>query len=135
MLVGTTISGGNLSVDGNKITKVAQGTDGTDAVNVDQLNAVAAKERHVKPGNYAVDGNGTVTLNYVDGNNADVADTAVISGIAKDDLSNITNAGKKVITGLGSKVEAGDNVTVTDTTDATTGQKNLHSKCKLNKSN
>ena len=120
---GTTISGGNLSVDGNKITKVAQGTDGTDAVNVDQLNAVAAKERHVKPGNYAVDGNGTVTLNYVDGNNADVADTAVISGIAKDDLSNITNAGKKVITGLGSKVEAGDNVTVTDTTDGTTGQK------------
>ncbi|MDU5866789.1 MAG: ESPR-type extended signal peptide-containing protein, partial [Veillonella sp.] len=120
---GTTISGGNLSVDGNKITKVAQGTDGTDAVNVDQLNAVAAKERHVKPGNYSVDGNGTVTLNYVDGNNADVADTAVISGIAKDDLSNITNAGKKVITGLGSKVEAGDNVTVTDTTDATTGQK------------
>ena len=120
---GTTISGGNLSVDGNKITKVAQGTDGTDAVNVDQLNAVAAKERHVKPGNYAVDGNGTVTLNYVDGNNADVADTAVISGIAKDDLSNITNAGKKVITGLGSKVEAGDNVTVTDTTDAITGQK------------
>ena len=120
---GTTISGGNLSVDGNKITKVAQGTDGTDAVNVDQLNAVAAKERHVKPGNYAVDGNGTVTLNYVDGNNADVTDTAVISGIAKDDLSNITNAGKKVITGLGSKVEAGDNVTVTNTTDATTGQK------------
>ena len=120
---GTTISGGNLSVDGNKITKVAQGTDGTDAVNVDQLNAVAAKERHVKPGNYSVDGNGTVTLNYVDGNNADVADTAVISGIAKDDLSNITNAGKKVITGLGSKVEAGDNVTVTDTTDGTTGQK------------
>ena len=120
---GTTISGGNLSVDGNKITKVAQGTDGTDAVNVDQLNAVAAKERHVKPGNYSVDGSGTVTLNYVDGNNADVADTAVISGIAKDDLSNITNAGKKVITGLGSKVEAGDNVTVTDTTDATTGQK------------
>ncbi len=41
---GTTISGGNLSVDGNKITKVAQGTDGTDAVNVDQLNAVAAKK-------------------------------------------------------------------------------------------
>ena len=120
---GTTISGGNLSVDGNKITNVAQGTDGTDAVNVDQLNAVAAKERHVKPGNYSVDGNGTVTLNYVDGNNADVADTAVISGIAKDDLSNITNAGKKVITGLSNKVVAGDNVTVTDTEDATTGQK------------
>ena len=100
---GTTISGGNLSVDGNKITKVAQGTDGTDAVNVDQLNAVAAKERHVKPGNYAVDGNGTVTLNYVDGNNADVADTAVISGIAKK---------SKVINGQNTTVEEG-----TDTTD------------------
>ena len=100
---GTTISGGNLSVDGNKITKVAQGTDGTDAVNVDQLNAVAAKERHVKPGNYAVDGNGTVTLNYVDGNNADVTDTAVISGIAKK---------SKVINGQNTTVEEG-----TDTTD------------------
>ena len=100
---GTTISGGNLSVDGNKITKVAQGTDGTDAVNVDQLNAVAAKERHVKPGNYSVDGNGTVTLNYVDGNNADVADTAVISGIAKK---------SKVINGQNTTVEEG-----TDTTD------------------
>ena len=130
---GTTISGGNLSVDGNKITKVAQGTDGTDAVNVDQLNAVAAKERHVKPGNYAVDGNGTVTLNYVDGNNADVADTAVISGIAKDDLSNITNAGKKVITGLSNKVVAGDNVTVTDTEDATTGQKTYKVSANLTK--
>ena len=100
---GTTISGGNLSVDGNKITKVAQGTDGTDAVNVDQLNAVAAKERHVKPGNYSVDGNGTVTLNYVDGNNADVVDTAVISGIAKK---------SKVINGQNTTVEEG-----TDTTD------------------
>ena len=100
---GTTISGGNLSVDGNKITKVAQGTDGTDAVNVDQLNAVAAKERHVKPGNYSVDGNGTVTLNYVDGNNADVTDTAVISGIAKK---------SKVINGQNTTVEEG-----TDTTD------------------
>ena len=100
---GTTISGGNLSVDGNKITKVAQGTDGTDAVNVDQLNAVAAKERHVKPGNYSVDGNGTVTLNYVDGNNADVADTAVISGIAKK---------SKVINGQNTTVEEG-----TDTAD------------------
>lgn len=34
---GTTISGGNLSVDDNKITNVATGTAGTDAVNVKQL--------------------------------------------------------------------------------------------------
>ena len=36
---GTTISGGNLSVDGNKITKVAEGENNTDAVNVKQLKA------------------------------------------------------------------------------------------------
>ena len=36
---GTTISGGNLSVDGNKITNVAPGTDDTDGVNYKQLKA------------------------------------------------------------------------------------------------
>ena len=46
-----------------------------------------------------------------------------IKGIAKSDLSNINDAGKKVITGLGSVVKAGDNVTVKTDTDATTGQK------------
>ena len=34
-----TISGGNLSVDGNKVTNVADGTDNNDAVNVKQLKA------------------------------------------------------------------------------------------------
>ena len=34
-----TISGGNLSVDGNKVTNVDDGTDNTDAVNVKQLKA------------------------------------------------------------------------------------------------
>ena len=43
--------------------------------------------------------------------------------IAKNDLSNINNAGKNVITGLGSVVKAGDNVVVKTETDATTGQK------------
>ena len=37
---GTTISGGNLSVDGNKITKVAPGTDDTDAVNYSQIKGL-----------------------------------------------------------------------------------------------
>ena len=36
---GTTISGGNLSVDGNKITNLAPGTDDSDAVNYKQLKA------------------------------------------------------------------------------------------------
>ena len=52
-------------------------------------------------------------MTYVDGNNKDVAnEKAVIKGIAKNDLSNINNDGKKVITGLGSVVKAGRNVTV-----------------------
>ena len=110
---------------GNKaITNVKAGTNNTDAVNVSQLNAVKAAERHIKPGEYAVDNSGNVTMTYLDGNGQDVAnENAVITGVAKNDLSNITDAGKKVITGLGSVVKAGQNVTVDTDTDATTGQK------------
>ena len=111
---------------GNKIVNVKDGdvsATSTDAVNGSQLHAVKAAERHIKPDTYAVDGNGKVTMKYVDGDNQDVAGEAVITGIAKQDLSNINDAGKKVITGLGSIVEAGDNVTVTSTENATTGQK------------
>ena len=110
---------------GNKaITNVKAGTNNTDAVNVSQLNEVKAAERHIKPGEYAVDNSGNVTMTYLDGNGQDVAnEKAVITGVAKNDLSNITDAGKKVITGLGSVVKAGQNVTVDTDTDATTGQK------------
>ena len=67
---------------------------------------------------------GSVTMTYVDGNGNPVAnDEAKITGIAKQDLSNITDAGKNVITGLGTIVKAGDNVTVSEASDATTGQK------------
>ena len=63
-------------------------------------------------------------MTYVDGNGNPVANTeAKITGIAKQDLSNIDNAGKNVITGLGTIVKAGDNVTVSEASDATTGQK------------
>ena len=95
----------------------------TDAVNGSQLHEVKVAERHIKPGTYAVDGNGKVTMKYVDGDNHDVAGEAVITGIAKQDLSNINNAGKNVITGLGTIVKAGDNVNVSESSDATTGQK------------
>ena len=110
---------------GNKaITNVTAGTNATDAVNVSQLNAVKAAERHIKPGEYAVDNSGNVTMTYLDGNGQDVTnEKAVITGVAKNDLSNITNEGKKVITGLGTVVKQGDNVTVTEETDSTTGQK------------
>ena len=88
------------------------------------MKAVAAKERHIKPGSYAVDNDGNVTMTYVDGDGKDVAgDKAIITGVAKQDLSNINNAGKNVITGLGTIVKAGDNVNVSESSDATTGQK------------
>ncbi len=77
---------------GNKIVNVKDGdvsATSTDAVNGSQLHAVKAAERHIKPDTYAVDGNGKVTMKYVDGDNQDVTGEAVITGIAKQDLSNI----------------------------------------------
>ena len=104
--------------DGDRITYTKDGDTKVHEV------ATLEDEKHIKPGSYAVDNKGNVTMTYVDGKGQDVPNDKVeLTGIAKQDLSNITDAGKKVITGLGSKVEAGDNVTVTDTTDATTGQK------------
>ena len=128
---GTTISGGPVNVSNNKITGVANGdvnATSTDAVNGSQLHAVKAAERHIAPTTtgheYTVDSNGNVTMTYLDGNNKAVTgEQAVITGIAKNDLSNITNEGKKVITGLSSKVEAGDNVRVDVATDPVTNQK------------
>ena len=127
---GTTISGGPVNVSNNKITGVANGdvnATSTDAVNGSQLYAVKAAERHIKPtttgSEYTVDSNGDVTMTYLDGNNNAVAgEKAVIKGIAKQDLSNITNEGKKEITKLGTIVKAGDNVNVSESSDATTGR-------------
>ena len=127
---GTTISGGPVNVSNNKITGVADGdvsSTSKDAVNGSQLHAVKTAERHIAPttaGNeYTVDSNGDVTMTYLDGNNNAVAnEKAVIKGIAKNDLSNITNAGKKEITKLGTIVKAGDNVNVSESSDATTGR-------------
>ena len=127
---GTTISGGPVNVSNNKITGVADGdvsSTSKDAVNGSQLHAVKTAERHIAPttaGNeYTVDSNGDVTMTYLDGNNNAVAnEKAVIKGIAKNDLSNITNEGKKEITKLGTIVKAGDNVNVSESSDATTGR-------------
>ena len=120
----------NISIkkDGDRITYSTDG--GTTVKKVANLD----DEKHIKPGSYAVQNDGSVTMTYVDGNGKPVTgEEAKITGIAKNDLSNITNDGKKVITGLGSKVEAGDNVTVTDATDATTGQKTYTVNAKLAK--
>ena len=125
----------NISIkkDGDRITYTTNngGTATTNKV------ANLADEKHITQGNYTVgdktiDTNAAddeVTLTYTDGNGALVKDTdnnpimTKIKGIAKSDLSNISNDGKKVITGLGTVVKAGDNVTVSEASDATTGQK------------
>ena len=127
---GLTITGGpsitktGINAGNKTITNVSDGVNNNDAVNVSQLKAVAAKERHIKPGSYAVDNDGNVTMTYVDGDGNNIAgDKAIITGVAKQDLSNINNAGKNVITGLGTIVKAGDNVNVSESSDATTGQK------------
>ena len=124
----------NISIkkDGDRITYSTDG--GTTVKKVANLK----DEKHITAttaGNeYTVDNDGNVTMTYTDGNGDLVTgEKAVIKGVAKNDLSNINNDGKKVITGLGSKVEAGDNVTVTDTTDATTGQKTYTVNAKLAK--
>ena len=124
----------NISIkkDGNRITYTTNngGTATTNKV------ANLADEKHITQGNYTVgdktiDTNAAddeVTLTYTDGNGALVKDTdnnpimTKIKGIAKSDLSNISNDGKKVITGLGTVVKAGDNVTVSEASDATTGR-------------
>ncbi|WP_329845085.1 ESPR-type extended signal peptide-containing protein [Veillonella atypica] len=121
---GLTINGGpsitktGINAGSLNITNVKAGVNDNDAVNVSQLKQVRADERHIKPGEYAVDANGKVTMTYLDGNNKDVAnETAVITGIAKQDLSNINKGGETVIQNLAKKsidMENGKNTKVSN---------------------
>ena len=104
--------------DGDRITYTNDGGNTTKTI------STLEDEKHITKGEYDVDANGKVTMTYTDGKgNLVTGETAVIKGIAKNDLSNITDDGKKVITGLGTIVKAGENVNVTEASDATTGQK------------
>ena len=111
------ITGGNLDLGGNNITNLKSGGDViNNAANIgDVVRISKANDKHIKPGEYAVDNNGKVTMTYVDGNNKDVPnETAVITGIAKQDLSNINNGGKTVIKNLAKEaidMENGKNTT------------------------
>ena len=129
------LGGKTIKTDGDHLTITTPGA--TPAATTTTKVANLADEKHITQGNYTVGdktidanaANDEVTLTYTDGNGNLLKDAAnkpimtKIKGIAKSDLSNISDAGKKVITGLGSIVEAGDNVTVTSTENATTGQK------------
>ena len=84
---GLTINGGpsitktGINAGDLKITNVKAGVNDNDAVNVSQLKQVRADERHIKPGEYAVDNNGKVTMTYVDGNNKDVPTKRLLSQV------------------------------------------------------
>ena len=104
-------------------------------------NLAKGVERHIKPDTYAVNDNGTVTMTYVNGNGKPVKNmTATITGIAKADLSNITNEGNTVINNIAKnavKVVKGKNTTVTPGTDGdiTTYAVNVDTSGKIEQNN
>lgn len=103
-------------------------------------NLAKGVERHIKPDTYAVDDNGSVTMNYVDGNGNIVDGTAKITGIAKSDLSNITEEGDTYITKVANKavkVIDGENTTVTPGKDGdvTTYAVNVDTSGKIEQNN
>ena len=114
------ITGGNLDLGDNNITNLKSGGDTiNNAANIGDVTRISkANDKHIKPGEYAVDNNGKVTMTYVDGNNKDVPnETAVITGIAKQDLSNINKGGETVIQNLAKKsidMENGKNTKVSN---------------------
>ena len=101
----------------NKITSVTSGN--LDALSVDTSNgAVTVNPVLASSISNRGDANKLVTAGVVS-----TAITNATNPLAKNDLSNITDAGKKVITGLGTEVVQGNGVTVTPNEDATTGKK------------
>ena len=82
-------------------------------------NLAKGEDRHIEAKEYAVGNDGSVTMTYVDGNGNTVDGTAKITGIAKSDLSNITNEGNTVINNIAKnavKVIGGTNTTVEPST-------------------
>jgi len=128
---GPTITKNNVDMGGQQIHNVKSGGDvDSNGANIGDIKRISkANDTRIKDGNYEVSQNGTVEMTYVDGAGKQLVDEhgnpvkATISGIARQDLSNITNEGKKVITGLSSVVKGGNNVTVDTAVDKITGQK------------
>ena len=130
------VSVGDGGTKTRQITNVAAGTADTDAVNVAQLRNINLKVAGNTGKNDVLLDNQTLTVKgddsyvttSVNNQTIDVALTDAtknkIDNAANQDLSNITNAGKKNITALGTIVQAGNNVTVgAPAVDSTTGQK------------
>ena len=82
-------------------------------------NIAKGEDVHIKADTYTVGNDGSVTMTYVDGNGNPVTGEAKITGIAKSDLSNITNEGNNVINNIAKeavKVVGGMNTTVEPST-------------------
>ena len=142
----------NITDDGKKVitglgTEVVQGngvtvTSEEDATTGKKTYTISATKPNFASGDEdkltVTNNNGDITVTPVvaaditdagDANKlatAGVVNTAITNAtapLADKNLSNITDAGKKVITGLGTEVVQGDGVTVTSDVDATTGKK------------
>lgn len=126
---------GHIKVTGTdgQVQFEAVGLADTDFTNITEkavtriTNIAKGEDRHIEAKDYAVDENGTVTMSYVDGNGKAVEGSARITGIAKSDLSNITNEGTTVINTIARnavKVADGENTTVSkEEADGTTTYK------------
>ena len=113
------------STQDGEITFATKGLADTSFTNITEegntyiKNLAKGEDRHIEAKDYAVDENGTVTMTYIDGNGNTVDGTAKITGIAKSDLTNITEGGKTVINNLAKeavKVVSGMNTTVESST-------------------
>ena len=108
---GTTISGGNLSVDGNKITNVAKGTDDTDAVNYSQIKGLRTE---VKAGtgitvtpSKGTDGHDIYTVNSTATGGAASTESVVKKAAATGDtnIADVSVAGGKAVNDPGAQYE------------------------------
>ena len=112
-----------------RLTGVAGGVSDYDAVNLKQAKAIENSlkkgERHIKATSYSPDTAGTITLNYVDGENNDVSnESATITDVAKksdewmlrtQNGTTTTNANPQTVTGSTKKavtLKAGDNIAI-----------------------
>ena len=108
---GTTISGGNLSVDGNKITNVAKGTDDTDAVNYSQIKGLRTE---VKAGtgitvtpSKGTDGHDIYTVSSTATGGAASTESVVKKAAATGDtnIADVSVAGGKAVNDPGAQYE------------------------------
>ena len=111
-----------------RLTGVAGGVSDYDAVNLKQAKAIESSlksgERHIKATSYTPNAAGTITLNYVNGENKDVTETATITDVAKksdewmlrtQNGTTTTNANPQTVTGSTKKavtLKAGDNIAI-----------------------